>query len=376
MSTSYLPPSGRGTYEGHAFLPPSGADKWVECAMWPTMTQRFPDLGGDESEEGTAAHWVNIQVWRGLDVPVGTRAPNGVAITEEMLDGADVWMTAIDGAQSSDEVETTVGRAPGVMNWGTPDLRRLTPGVLMITDYKFGHGFVDAFKNWQLVNYAELVLGELGVPLTDSTLRLDLGIVQPRNYHRSGPVRWWETTPVGIRPYVVRLHAAAARALGPEPAASPGPHCKHCPGRHACAALQRSDLATVDASVHAQPDVLTPDQLGYELRALDRAAALLEARRTGLQEQALGHIRAGERVPFYAVEQTAGREAWTVEPSVIIPMAQALGVDVSKPGVITPNQARKAGLDAGVVASMSERPAGAIKLVPDDGKRARQAFAA
>lgn len=371
----YLPPSGGGNYVGHAFLPPSGAAAWSACAMWPTMVQRFPDLGGDESDEGVAAHWVALESWVGRQPAEGTRAPNGRVVTGEMLDGADLWLRAIGGAQVLDHVEQTVGRAPGAMNWGTPDLWRLDAGLLTVVDYKFGHEFVDAFENLQLANCAELILGELGVPLTDTVLRVRLGIVQPRSYHRDGPVRWWDVgTPAQLRPYVERLHSAAARALAPNPVASPGPQCKHCPGRHACLALQRTALAAADYAMHAPPVELPTEALGHELRALDRAAALLEARRTGLQEQALQTIKRGERVPFYMAEAGQSRERWNVPAEVIAPMAEALGVSIRKPALLTPNQARDAGLDPAIVAQFSECRPGAVKLVADDGKAARRAF--
>jgi hypothetical protein len=373
----YLPPSAGGNYVGHAFLPPSGAPQWVHCAMWPTMTQRFPELGGDEADEGVAAHWVALEAWVGRTYPEGARAPNGVTVTGEMLDGADLWLRAIGGAQPHDRVEQTVGRAPGAMNWGTPDLWRLTPGLLTVVDYKFGHEFVDAFENQQLVNYAELILAELGVPLTDTTLRVRLGIVQPRSYHRDGPVRWWDVgTVAALRPYVERQHTAQQRALAPEPVAVAGTHCKHCPGRHACLTLQRTALSAIDYAGHSPPVELPPDALGHELRAIERAAALLEARRTGLQEQALSLIKGGQRVPFYGVEPGQSRERWKYPADVLAPMAASMGIDLRKPVLLTPNQARDAGLDPSIVAALSDRPPGAVKLVADDGSKARRAFGA
>mgnify|MGYP006371470589 FL=1 len=56
-------------------------------------------------------------------------------------------------------------------------------------------------------------------------------------------------------------------------------------------------------------------------------------------------------------------------------MAEMLGVKVAKPPTaLTPKQAIKAGLDASVVAAMSETPRGEVTLVEDDGSRARSIF--
>lgn len=368
----------------HAYLPPSSAAAWVACAMWPTMNARFPDAGGEEAAEGTAAHWVNVECRAGREPAEGTRAPNGVAVTDEMLDGADVWMRATGPLQPNDHTEQRVGYAPGALNWGTPDLWRYVPAVaalphtLHVFDAKFGHGYVPAWENWQLINYAKLVTDELGFDgLAEQHTAVHLHIVQPRNYHRDGPIRTWSPGSLAhLRSYWNILEAAQTAALKPEPIATPGKHCEHCPGRHACGAVRDAALSAADYAGHTPPLELTPDELGAELRVLDRAAALLEARRTGLQEQALGLIRSGVSVRHYMVESGQSRERWTAAPEVVAATADQFGVNVRKPALLTPAQARKAGFDPSLVAAFSERPPGAVRLVVDDGTAARRAFGA
>ena len=110
------------------------------------------------------------------------------------------------------------------------------------------------------------------------------------------------------------------------------------------------------------------------MRELDRAIALMEARRSGLGQQAEHLMRQGTPVRFYRMQQGTKREAWTRPPGEIVAMAEALGVKVAKPSIVTPAQARKLGLDPAIVAAFSERPAGAMKLVADDGRAAAKAF--
>jgi len=361
----------------HAYLPPSGAHAWVHCAVWPKMSQRFPEADSPESAEGTAAHWVCVEARAGREPAPGTRAPNGVAVTNEMLEGADVWMRATGPADAQDHTEQRVGHAPGVLNWGTPDLWRLSPGWLDVWDYKFGHEHVEVFENWQLTNYAELIRDELGINgVADQQLQVRLHVVQPRSYHRDGPVRTWTVGPLSnLRAAFNILNSAAARAVQPEPVAAVGTHCKHCPGRHACQALHRNALAAVDYAGHATPIELPPEALGHELRALDRAAALLDARRTGLQAQAMAVIKQGQRVPFYAVEPGQSRERWTRPPAEVLAVAEAMEVKgIGRTELVTPAQARELGLDPSLVAAFSERPPGAVRLVADDGSKARRAF--
>jgi len=47
-------------------------------------------------------------------------------------------------------------------------------------------------------------------------------------------------------------------------------------------------------------------------------------------------------------------------------MGNAFGVDLSKPGVITPNQAIKAGMDRDTIKHIVKREKKGTKLVPDN----------
>ena len=56
-------------------------------------------------------------------------------------------------------------------------------------------------------------------------------------------------------------------------------------------------------------------------------------------------------------------------------MGDLLGEDIRKPAQLdTPAQCRKKGIDDAVIALYSETPKTAIKLVKDDGSKARQVF--
>jgi hypothetical protein len=124
----------------------------------------------------------------------------------------------------------------------------------------------------------------------------------------------------------------------------------------------------------AVPLELSAPDMGLELSLLSRAAKLLDARITGLHEAALSMARAGAIVPGWKVTQGMGRETWSVPIGEIVALGDALGVPLSKPGVVTPKQAIKAGVSPDVVAAYSYIPTGEMKLVPDDGAAARRAF--
>lgn len=342
----------------HAFLPPSGAHAWRYCAAWPSMRAAYPEEESEASREGTAAHWVLDK----NNVKVGSIAPNGVEITDEMLEGASVMRRTIGHLVLDSHHEMSLFRSPihPTANWGTPDYWSWDGQVLRILDYKYGYGFVDPVNNWQLINYAALVIEELGA----APPRIELTVVQPRSYHRCGPVRtWW---PSNISEPIQELRDAATAAMSARPTATPGRYCKHCPGRHVCTTLQSSALDAADMSQSSMPMNLPPGALARELRTLDAAQILLEARRDSLEAQAVAIIRRGEHVPGYGLESRPGREQWTVPPESVIAVGASCGVDLAKPTVITPAQARKAGMPAEVVAGLSERGPGSLKLTLDN----------
>lgn len=361
------------TVTAHAFLPPSGAGAWRFCSLWPTMNQRYPQGSTDESAEGDAAHWCNLQ----LEAPaIGTRAPNGVAVTDEMIKGRELWQHACNASAvyAANERTCKSARIHDALNTGTPDRFELANGCLTVLDYKFGHGQVEVFENWQLINYAALVLDTL--ELSDLQCSIRFVIVQPRGYHRDGPVRTWALPQAALlRGYWNQLRAAAELATDPARIkGTVGEHCKHCPGRHACEALQRNTLIAIDQAGSSVPLELSPEAIGSELRAVRLARKLMEARETGLLEQARSLMMQGQRISNLMLQESKGRERWKLPPEQIAPLGLAFGVAISKQEVLTPAQARAAGMPAEVVAALSEVPNGELRVVEDDGSTTRKLF--
>lgn len=374
----------------HAFLPPSGAGAWVACAMWPTMNRLYPQDDTQPSLEGTAAHWVFEQEFAQREVQIGALAPNGVTLTEEMFEGAEQYVDIIDADLAKcglDRRWLVVERRVEIprvhaQNAGTPDTWFFDPHSfrLFLYDYKFGHDPVDAWRNWQCADYTAGIIDEVCAQYNwqrdalEAKLLVVVTVVQPRNYHRGSVSERWQVKVDELAPMWDRLQTSAAAACAPKPAATPGPQCDYCPGRHACDALQRQGYRAAHLSTVSNPVELPPAALGIELAMLEDAQRMLDARVSGLKEQAFARVQRGERVPGYAMEQGFGREAWTAPPAQIIATAAALKVDVSKPGVITPKQARDKGLPASIVALFAGKESKGYKLVRDDGTAATKVF--
>lgn len=369
----------------HAPLPPSGAFRWGPdgCEASAVMEAQYPeDMESPEAREGTAAHHYLTETLVGRTVTIGDLAPNGHPIDRDMIDCAtdtlrDVQSTykAWSGSFGPNEgfsIERRVSAAVAVHpeNWGTPDIYLVVRSVrkLFVWDYKYGHRYVDAFRNWQCIDYAAAILETEGIPRDEWHLwSIVVTIAQPRNYHPDGPLREWHFNGAQLSELVTLLSLAAAAARGPNPALRTGEHCRDCLARHACPALERVAMSLVDMSMRSQPVNLPAPALGLELLIIRAAMKRLGARATGLEEEALSRAKKGQQIPHWRAEYSYGRERWidTVSAGELAALGEIYGVEMlNAPKPITPVQARKAGIDPELVKSFSDTPRGAMALVP------------
>lgn len=360
----------------HSFLPPSGASSWSRCALWPTMNARFPEANMAESEEGTAAHWVLSVLLSGqrlIGQLEGELAPNGVAITDEMIDGARLAAeTALIRIPKGELHIEEVVHMPAIHPecFGTPDIWAATADHLEIIDYKFGHRFVEEYFNPQGLLYMLGILGGLKcAPMTVS-----FTIVQPRCYYRGEPVRTHTYKVSEAQAYLPALRRAAENAYHRLPLATTGSQCEHCPGRHACPTLQKAAFSDAETSTDQQPVELTPEAAARELRMLDRALSRLTARVDGLKEQTLANIKAGKRVPHYQVENGRGRRVWKVPVEEVIALGEVMGKPLAHPKVISPTQASKLSLDDKIIARYTDIIPGGLRLVESNNSEATRVF--
>jgi hypothetical protein len=371
----------------HFIAAPSSAARRIQCTQSVTLEAQFPETEEtEEQREGTAAHWAVSEQLSGRLVDVGQVAPNGVILTDEMLHGADlmyddvVKALAPYGLKPTDgqiEMRVKINRVyPGM--FGSPDFyilitRRGLPMLLLIWDYKFGHRVVDAYGNAQMIDY----IAGATEGISDITPGVDIviSIVQPRSFHREGPIRRWTTNLMALRAAINISSNAVHEALGANPRARVGPECRDCRARHACPKLQAEGFAAMDEAKHIVPLVMDAGQAGLELRMLDRAAGLLKARREGLVLQLESLARQGKPTPGWRLEQGESRERWTVPAAQVIATGKLMLLDLAKPTeAITPRQAREKGFDPAIVAAMAARGASSMTLVEDDGTAARKVF--
>lgn len=381
------------TANEHAFLAPSSAYRWVRCSAAPSLEAQFPDTGDkEEAAQGTAAHWCMEMLLESRLVVVGTTAPNGVVVTQQMIEAAEIirddvvetlgpsWFKLVEV-----EKRVAIPRVHPQHNWGTPDVKAwFTPRRLHVWDFKFGHDRVEVYENWQLIDYAAGCLTEqntrrqaAGEPaINESEIEIVMRVVQPRSYHRDGPIREWKVMADQLRDYVHQLSMAADEACGPTPTAKPDPvACQHCSARHACVALQKAVYRGMEIAERAQACEMAPAALGLEARLLEDVSQLINARKTGLQEQILSLFRRGVAVPHWTLLPGQSRTVWNKPDIEIITMGQMMGLDLAKAiEAVTPTQAKTKGLDPEMAKMYSFTPQGALKLTIDTGSAARKIF--
>jgi hypothetical protein len=345
------------------------------------------ELDTDESREGEAAHYVaaSLLEHREHENFGGARegwlnqaVPNGVIVTEEMIEAATLYAEHVIARTSQPQIEQRLQiSAIHELCFGTPDCWgwESTGLTLHVWDFKYGHLFVDAWENWQCITYVAGILA-MYPQIDDQAVKVEIHVIQPRNYDASGPIRTWSVRASDLRAHFNVLRDAAVKALVPGAATKATPAgCRDCAARHRCATLQRATMEAVHVAGQATPLKLSAQALGRELREIERAAAILEARKTGLLQQGLDRAKRGENVPFWEITESRPREAWTKPVDEVLTMGELFDKDLRKPAQpITPAQARKLGIDESVITAYSHRPRGELRLTPIDTSKAKKVF--
>lgn len=371
----------------HSLIAPSSASRWVHCHGSARMEQSARDAGEvedntDESMEGEAAHQICAALLTDVFPPeaeLGYSFESGVVVDEEMIEAAKMYASHVSARTDDPVIEERLDiSAIHPECFGTPDCWGWETGRLSlhIWDFKYGHLFVDAWENWQCICYAAGILAKYP-QLDDTQVEVNIHVVQPRNYDSSGPIRTWTTRASDLRAHFNVLKFAAAKALSAEPdtKATPG-GCRDCAARHRCPTFQRATMEAAHIAGHAVPLKLSAEALGHELRTLEYAQKMIDARITGLSEQGLARAKRGENIPFYEITESRPRERWNEPNEKILALFSMLGHDIAKPAEpITPVQARKLGIAESVISEYAERPRGELCLTFCSTTKAKKVFA-
>ncbi len=350
----------------HAPLAPSGAPIWRYCAGSVKLQAQFPAIPTDDSKAGDAAHWVCSTAVMNPETEVkqfkGLRDPAGTLIDQEMIEAAEMFVQDVRKLIGPDlqyariEQRVDCKRIHPTHNYGTPDFSLLRGNTLYVKDFKYGHGYVDEYENWQNIDYTAGLLDLYNIDgLADQNLFVEMSIIQPRFYHAS-PIRTWKVRASNLRGHFNILQTQGEKALLPNAEFTTGPHCRHCTGRRACPASRQASYNAIEVSTHAMPHDITPEALGIELDMLNRGIKAMEYMQTALMEQAEALIDQHKVVPGYAKQPSKGHACWKMDDMELINVGKACGYELQKKEAISPFQAKMLGIDESFIKSQTERP--------------------
>ena len=308
----------------------SGIPRVMLCAGSYLLNARYPDTSGTEAEEGNVAHayssdhMINGTPLENIpDAEMLRAVSRYVGVCRSFI--VDDGVVAVEERHDITLSGLTLGGTPDFFTWG-PD------NVLTIIDLKYGHGWVEAELNWQLITYAVLMWLKYGNGATPVTVRLV--IVQPRANHPGGPVREWTFDGVLLRNYMNMIdnQISIAQYEGAETVA--GQHYRYCDSIVECHTNRGAIAELIDYAGTAAVVDMDGPSLAHELNSVKNAMDMINHRYIALEAHASERIKTGNIVPGYQVKQVYGSLAWDTDPLEI--MGAALAQD-TKP--ITPTQA-------------------------------------
>ena len=359
---------------------PSNAHIWVKCAGHTALAARTPRIEPQDDSsrlEGILAHGVAEDI-------AATGVTKRADVTDEMLDGGVLWRDVLHGwgCEFAQEVEYET------IQWIGSDIPARTDAegynadtnTLHIGDYKFGHRYVDAYENWQLMCYAMAYLDRHVKSFAQEqldTMTVTLHVVQPR----AGGHRQWSLPLAKLRETYARTIVDAARDArlantNPEGMGlktyTVGEHCYKCAGAINCAALRTATSQALDFGGRAIELELTPDQAALELFLIDNAQTHIANRRDALEQLVEHSLHNGALLPHWELKRGRGSVKWMQDrEQEVIALGELYGAEITATKLKTPTQCKKL-LPAYVIESFTEQTQGALKVSKknaDDGAK-------
>jgi hypothetical protein len=303
------------------------------CTASVQATRGLQDTPSEYAEEGTAAHMLAEQCLKsGADAgdctgqEITVQSGSVFVVTDEMAEAVQVYLDYVRKIHKSlPDSELWVEREFHLSHihaemWGTCDAIVYQPmGKTYVIDYKHGAGHaVEAAGNAQMMFYGLGAL-EHSWDVTEVTL----AIVQPRAFHRQGPVRETQIRPEGLVQWGQGLlKTKAAEAFGDAPKFVAGDHCTFCLHAPACVKLRESvneHALTTFSPVEVAPIAfvasasLTDEQLGRTLDFADGLESWVKA----VRSEAYARASRGQAPTGYKLVQgKGGNRKWADEDAV------------------------------------------------------------
>ena len=270
----------------HAKLPPSSAERWMNCAGSVKKIGDQSSTAGMPAMMGTAAHKV-IQValdqgktdaagFQGLIVHVmkdgdeesrifASDDPEALAqkpgwfafpVNEEMVYGVQTMIDEVERirAEMMEPILYTERYLDG--SWldprlgGTADVTLIEeiPEWIHLFDYKNGRVIVEVDDNEQMKNYAVFLLHE-----HPGALGVIVHLVQPNAQHEDGIIREATYTADELKMFELQMKEAADATSAPNAPLRAGGWCTYCPAKPDCEAFEAKVKEEIYADFAADP---------------------------------------------------------------------------------------------------------------------------
>lgn len=378
--------------KAHSSIGASTCERWWNCPGSVKLIETLPPQPTSEyAEEGTAAHELaEVCLRLGMDAQEAKDeyaiAKNGVEWTDEMAEHVQVYLNVIreDMAQYNLTVKDLQIEQKFHLThidedaFGTNDanLRKFLTKII-VYDLKYGKGkVVEVEDNKQGLYYAS------GAAIQGDYDEIEIVIVQPRAYHKDGPVRRWTITRQDLVAFEESLKAAIANTRDPKAPLTCGEWCQKtfCPALGVCPAVkgyvskkagtvfdEYKEGKHIDLPV---PQHITPAQL----RRLLNSIPLIDAWIKAVQGHAMGIAMRGERVLGYKlVRGKEGNRKWADSQVVIKSLSKDVKNqdDLFEPRTLkSPAQMDKLGkVVKEKVKELVTRSEGRLMLVEEDDPR-------
>lgn len=362
-------------------LRPSAAAIWAGagCTAYPQRAADYSDKDMDNTAaaEGTAAHWLAenllLSATPGAAEYLGAPAPNGVMVTDDMVDAVATYTDHIKGLRGDPRIEQSVDVFKGCR--GTPDFWAYDPqgGILHVIDYKHGFSLVDPFNNWQLSLYAAGIIKHWPTDSSPAPKKVRLTVVQPRAYSPDGPVRSWDADASVVESMRITAATRAVEATA-NPVARSGSHCRYCPARHVCPAAVDSGVQLYEAATSAAPYDLADNEMGVQYAIIQRAHEQLGYLVAAYEQQIKSALYKGSKVDGFALVEKRGRAEWDVDAAEVQALGELFGVELCPPTPLTPSKALKKGIDTHVISAYTTRHSKGHTLAPVNLTNAKRIF--
>lgn len=386
----------------HSAVGASSCSRWSKCPGSIRLIARSPAQPSSRyADEGSVAHILaeeTLKTYLEQEVicgetksvrlfptepdysPVGDEVEYGdnvITITEEMCEAVHVYVTTILTdwnkmptaklyLEHHFELEDVDAEAYGTVDTCLVDWNS---GVIKVYDFKYGRGIVvEVFQNEQMGYYALGALQYLDGAAVNS---IELVVVQPRAWHKEGPVRRWNPTIGEMGMFRNALINAINATREPDAPLHAGEHCGFCPAKILCPEIKR--YANEKAKIDFAPDKVTvPDPVALtteELIPLCKAASVVKDLFDQAMHELKRRLEKGEEVKGFKIVKRRSNRRWRAAEEVVSRFEPIAGDTIFKERSLkTPAQLEKL-LGKELVAKYSFKPDTGYTISTDSDPR-------